>query len=49
MDKEKLIQSLFVLLIVIVGSVILIRYFSNGQTLSEYATENEIPIHSQEK
>lgn len=47
MDKEKLIRPLLILLIVIIGSVILVRSFAGGQTLSEYAEENNIPVRSE--
>jgi len=48
MDKEKLIKPLLIILIVIIGSVILIRHFTGGQTLSEYAESNNIPVHSEQ-
>ncbi|MDO4188287.1 MAG: hypothetical protein Q4D29_04785 [Lachnospiraceae bacterium] len=46
MNKEAIIKPLIILLIVIIGSTILIRSFSGGQTLSEYAIENNIPAHA---
>ena len=48
MDKDKLLKSLTILIIVIAGSVILTRYFTGGETLLEYAEENNIPVHSYE-
>lgn len=45
MNKEMLLKSLMLLLMVIVASVILIRSLSGGQTLNEYAEENNIPHH----
>lgn len=48
MDKNKLIQSIVILLIVIIGSAFLIRSFTSGETLLDYANENNIPIHSEE-
>lgn len=47
MNKEQLIRSFIILLFVFIGSIILVRGFSKGQTLSDYATENNIPIHSE--
>ena len=43
-----MIQSLLILLIVIIGSIIMVRHFSGGQTLSEYANENNIPVHTEQ-
>lgn len=43
-----MIQSLLILLIVIIGSVIMVRHFAGGQTLSEYADEKNIPVHTEQ-
>jgi len=48
MDKEKLIKPLILLIIVIAGSIILIKTFTGGETLLDYANENNIPVHSEE-
>lgn len=46
-DKEALMKPLIILLIVIFGSAILVRAVTGGQTLSDYADKNNIPIHSE--
>lgn len=48
MNKENLIKSLIILFMIIIGSAILVRSFTSGQTISEYAIENNIPTHSEE-
>ena len=47
MNKEQLLKPLLIIIMVIIASVILIRSFTSGQTLSEYAIENNIPVHSE--
>lgn len=47
MNKEMLLRPLLILFMVIIASVILVRSFTGGQTLTEYAQENNIPAHSQ--
>lgn len=46
-NKELIVKTLLILFIVIIGSVILVRSVNNGQTLSDYAEKNNIPIHSE--
>lgn len=48
-NKQQLIKPILLLLIVIIGSVILVRTFTGGETLLEYADKNDIPIHSVEE
>lgn len=48
MDKSKLLRSIMILFIVIAGSAFLIRSFTSGETLLDYADNNNIPIHSEE-
>jgi len=48
MDKSKIIKPLLILIIVIAGSAFLIRSFTSGETLIDYANENNIPVHSVE-
>lgn len=46
MNKEQLTKSIIILLIIIFGSAILVRGISSGQTVADYANENNIPIHT---
>lgn len=45
MNKELLLKPLLLILMVIIASVILVRSFTSGQTLAEYAEDNNIPHH----
>lgn len=45
-NKNELIKGLIYLAIIIIGSTLIIRYMSGGETLDEFANKNEIPIHS---
>ena len=47
MNREELIKQVIILILVIAGSVILVRHFTGGETLLEYANDNNIPIHSE--
>lgn len=49
MNKEQLVRQILILLAVIIASVVLIRSLSGGETLLEYAENNNIPIHSVEE
>lgn len=44
-----MIRQLIILLIVIIGSVILVRSLTKGETLLDYADKNNIPIHSEQE
>ena len=48
MNKELLLRQILILLMVIIASVVLIRSFASGQTLTEYAEKNNIPHHSEQ-
>lgn len=48
MNKEQLIKPIIILLIVFCASIIMVRSFTGGQTISEYAYENNIPSHPEE-
>lgn len=48
MNKEEVIKQIVILIIVIIGSIMLVRYFTGGETLLDYANNNNIPIHSEE-
>jgi len=47
-NKETIIKSLIILFFIIIGSTILVRSLTSGQTLSEYAIENNIPEHAED-
>lgn len=47
MNKELLIRSIIILIMVFVVSIVLVKSFTGGQTISEYAIENNIPHHSE--
>lgn len=46
MNKELITKSVIIILFVIIGSVILVKGLTGGQTLNDYAIENNIPVHS---
>lgn len=48
MNKELLLKPVLILLMVIIASVVLIKSFTGGQTLTEYAEKNNIPHHSEQ-
>lgn len=48
MNKEMLLKPILILLMVIIGSLFLIRSLTSGQTIAEYAIENNIPEHAEE-
>ena len=49
MSKEQLLKQILILVAVIVASVVLIRSLTGGETLLEYAENNNIPVHSVEE
>lgn len=46
-NRDLIVKSITILLVIIIGSVILVRGATRGQTLSDYAEKNNIPIHSE--
>lgn len=44
-----LIKNLIILLAVIIGSAILVRFVIGGESLSEYAEKNGVPVHTEEQ
>lgn len=46
-DKKELIKQIIILFLVIVGSAVLVRVMLGGETLLDYASENNIPIHAE--
>lgn len=48
MNKEFITKSVLIMLVVFLGSIILVRSLSGGETLLEYAEKNNIPIHAQQ-
>ena len=49
MSKEQFLKQILILVAVIVASVVLIRSLTGGETLLEYAENNNIPVHSVEE
>lgn len=47
MNKERLTKSIIILLIIIFGTSILVRSLTSGQTVADYANENNIPTHTE--
>ena len=47
-NKKELYKSIALLILITVGSVIVIRGCTKGETLYDYANKQNIPIHAEE-
>ena len=47
MNKEMLIRSIIILIMLFVVSIVLVKTFTGGHTIAEYAIENNIPHHTE--
>lgn len=45
MNTDELKKNIAILVLVIIASIMLVRYLSGGETLKEYADKNNIPVH----
>ena len=46
-NKKELIKQIIILFLVIIGSAVFVRVMLGGETLLDYASENNIPIHAE--